>query len=86
MPLNVTLRRHIASKLVRYEYSTMQFHNSTGGVLLLSCLPSWMVRSVHAYIEAIIPLQPRSQPRLHHRCLRAVLPAQTAPTRIKPPA
>ncbi len=31
VPLNSTLRRHIASKLVRYEYSTMEFRNSTGG-------------------------------------------------------
>ena len=31
VPLNGTLRRYIASRYVRYEYSTMGFHNSTGG-------------------------------------------------------
>jgi len=64
VPLNVTLRRHIASKLVRYEYSTMGFHNSTGGALFVPDLSSWQF-VMHACIVAAGPsAAPVSQPRL----------------------
>ena len=89
LPLNATLRRHIASKLVRYEYSTMGFHNSTGGAL--PSKQSYLASSFVAYgidcaASAVGPSA--ALPQGSTLCVMTAvryLPVLT-PTKIKPPA